>query len=566
MQPQIRKQFGRLSLEMRWFLLAFALIVMTLAVYAPVRQHPFIHIDDYGYVVKNFHIQSLNWDTVKWSFTTFHYSNWDPLTWLSHALDWHFFGRNAGGHHEVSLLLHALSALLLFWLLTQATGYVGRSFAVAAIFALHPVNVEPVAWVAERKTVLSMVFFLLTLIAYRWYTRHPAVHRYLVVALLFAMGLMSKPQVITLPFVLLLWDYWPLERLAVPHSLFAFRQQNQAGDAGEKRVANREERGSDEERTAKSEQRPFLWLVLEKLPLLALSAGSAFLTMKAQWVNGTLGGLNTYPFSVRLTGSIIGYVRYLSHAVWPTNLSFFYPHAHVSPPLWQTLGASLLLLVISVGTLAARNHRYLAVGWLWFLGTLVPMIQLVQVGNHAMADRYSYVPCVGLFIAICWGVANFAQQWKSTRILLPVATVAVLALLMVATRRQLSYWTDDLALWRHAAEAVPNNAMAEELIGETLQEEGDSTDAIAYFRTAEAMDPLFPFPHLQIGIYEDNHHHPREALAEFQKVIDLTQSAAAEMPVLRGSAFAHMSFAYNELGDFANQQKYLSLAAQENHP
>jgi protein O-mannosyl-transferase len=549
-QPPIRNQFGRLSQGMQGAILTFLLLAVTLAVYAPVRQHPFIHIDDYGYVVKNFHIQTLNWDTVKWSFTTFHYSNWDPLTWLSHALDWHFFGRDAGGHHLTSLLLHTLSAVLLFWLLSQATGCVGRSFAVAAIFALHPVNVEPIAWVAERKTVLSMVFFLLTLIAYHWYARHPAVHRYLVVALLFAMGLMSKPQVITLPFVLLLWDYWPLERLAVRHSLFAFRQQ---GDAG----------GSGKERTAKSEE-GFSWLVIEKLPLLALSAGSALLTMKAQWVNGTVGGLNSYPFSMRLSGSIIGYVRYLSHAIWPANLSFFYPHAHGSPPAWQVAGAALLLLAITTWTLAARNHRYLAVGWLWFLGTLVPMIQLVQVGNHAMADRYSYIPLVGLFIAICWGVADFAEQWKFSEILLPVATVAVMVLLMVATRRQLSYWTDDLTLWRHAAVAIPNNAMAEEMIGETLQEEGDSDDAIAYFRTAETMDPLFPFPHLHIGIYEEDRHHPREALAQFQKVIDLTQSAAAEMPAVRGSAFAHMSFAYNALGDYANQQKYLSMAAQEN--
>jgi len=555
-QPQIRKQSGRLSQEMQGLILSLILLATTLAVYAPVRQHPFIHIDDYGYVVKNFHIQTLNWDTVKWSFTTFHYSNWDPLTWLSHAIDWHFFGPDAGGHHEVSLLLHALSGLLLFWLLAQATGYLGRSFAVAAIFALHPVNVEPVAWVAERKTVLSMVFFLLTLIAYRWYTRHPAVHRYLVVALLFAMGLMSKPQVITLPFVLLLWDYWPLDRIAfrqkgaLRFSPFAFRQKNASGISGEERIAKSE--------------KPFLWLVMEKLPLLALSAGSALLTMKAQWVNGTLNGLNTYPFSVRLTGSIVGYVRYLGHAVWPTNLSFFYPHAHASPPWWQTLGAILLLLVITAGTLAARHHRYLAVGWLWFLGTLVPTIQLVQVGNHAMADRYAYVSCIGLFIAICWGLADFAGQWKISEVVLPVATVAVLAILMVATRRQLSYWTDDLALWRHAAEAVPDNAMAEEMIGETLLESGDSSDAITYFRTAEAMDPLFPFPHLHLGIYEENQHHPRQALAEFQKVIDLTQRAAAGMPAIRGSAFAHMSFSYAALGDFTNQQKYLAMAAQEN--
>ena len=580
--PQIQRQPSRLlSPTAQGLLLTIVLVGVTLDVYAPVKQHPFIHIDDYGYVVNNFHVQYLNWDTVKWSFTTFHYSNWDPLTWLSHALDWHLFGRNAGGHHEVSLLLHALSAVLLFWLLAQATGYVGRSFAVAALFALHPVNVEPVAWVAERKTVLSMVFFLLTLIAYRWYTRRPAVIkvpnesrarigwtgvlRYIIVAALFAMGLMSKPQVITLPFVLLLWDYWPLERIAFRSSPFAFRRTRDTSLSGEKSIANSERRASGEKRIAKSEWR-LSWLLLEKVPLLALSAGSAFLTMKAQWVNHTTGGMNSYSWPMRLSGSIVGYVRYLGNAVWPAHLSFFYPHPHTSPPAWQVAAASLLLIGITVLTLADRHHRYLAVGWLWFLGTLVPMIQLVQVGNHAMADRYAYVPFVGLYIAVCWGVADWIGQWRFSRILLPTTTIAVLLLLAFATRRQLSYWTDDLTLWTHSAEAVENNAMAEELIGETLQQRHDTDAAIAHFRTAAAMDPLFPFPYLNIGIYEEDHHHPHEAIAQFQKVIDLTDNAADHMPAIRASAFAHLSFVYNQLGDYAMQEKYLGLAAQQHGP
>jgi tetratricopeptide (TPR) repeat protein len=290
------------------------------------------------------------------------------------------------------------------------------------------------------------------------------------------------------------------------------------------------------------------------------------MTMKAQWVNGTLGGLNTYPFSVRLAGSIVGYAKYFEHFLWPRNLSFFYPHAHTAPPLWQVVATFLLLILITAWTLGSRSRRYLAVGWLWFLGTLVPMIQVVQVGNHAMADRYAYVPFVGLFIALCWGVADVAEQWSSSKILLPAATVAVLVLLMVATRRQVNYWTDDLTLWTHAAEAVPNNAMAQNVIGETLQRRGDRQQAIDHFRAAEAMDPLFPFPHLHLGIYEEEQRHPREAIAQFQQVIDLTQSAAAEMPAVRTTAFAHMSFAYNQLGDYANQQKYLSLAAQAQQP
>jgi len=535
-----------LSPELQAAILAFILVATTLTVYAPVKQHPFIHIDDYGYVVNNTHLRQLNWETVKWSFTTFHYSNWDPLTWLSHSLDIQLFGMDPGKQHETSMLLHALNAVLLFWLLWKATGYVGRSFVAAAIFALHPVNVEPVAWVAERKTVLAMVFFLLTMIAYRWYASRPAAMRYLVVMALFAMGLMSKPQIITLPFVLLLWDYWPLGRMFAPSE--PLPDGHLVGETGGHALV----------------EKTFWWLLLEKVPLLTLSAGSAYLTMKAQWANNTLGGLNSYPFGVRLGNSIVTYVRYLSHAVWPANLAFFYPHAHSSPPLGVLAGSLLLLLLITAVALAARSYRYLTVGWFWFLGTLVPMIEVVQVGNHAMADRYAYVSFVGLFIALCWGVADFAQRWRVSRLLLPLASAAVLAVLAHATTLQLSYWTDDLTLWTHTAEAVPDNAMAENVIGETLQQKGQRDDAMPHFRRAVEMDPLFPFPYLHIGIYDEEHHQPQQAIEQLQKVIDLTQSAAEHMPAIRTQAYVHMSFAYAQLGDHANEEKYLKLAAQQN--
>jgi tetratricopeptide (TPR) repeat protein len=521
-------------------LLAFTLVTLTLVVYAPVKQHPFIHIDDYSYVVHNFHLQYLNWDTVKWSFTTFHESNWGPLTWLSHALDWHFFGLEAGRHHETNLLLHALSALLLFWLLAKATGYVGRSFAAAGLFALHPTNVEAVAWVSERKTVLSMVFFLLALMTYRWYVRRPSVGRYLAVAALFALGLMSKPMVITLPFVLLLWDYWPLGRMFAPAS-------SSAGDTPGRVFPGKS----------------FSWLVLEKLPLLALSAASAWLTMEAHWTNRTLGGLNSYPFSVRVSNALVSYARYLGHAIWPAHLSFFYPHPHSSPPAWQIAAVSLLLLLITWLAIANRSRRYLAVGWLWFLGTLVPMSGLIQAGNHAMTDRHAYLPAIGLFIAFCWGVADWTEPWPASQIWLPAGTVVMLLLLMFAARRQVSYWSDDLTLWTHSAEAVKNNAMAENMIGETLVRRQDKEAAIAHFRAAEAMDPLSPFPYLHIGIYEEEHGHPREAIEQLQKVIELTQRADDRTQALRTNAFAHMSFAYHQLGDYANQEKYLTLAAQQ---
>jgi hypothetical protein len=520
------------------FVLIAVLVVATLAVYSPVKRHSFIVLDDRGYVVDNFHIQHLNWDTVKWSFTTFRASNWHPLTWLSHAVDYRLFSLDAGRHHEMNLVLHALNAVLLFWVLSQATGYVGRSFAVAALFALHPINVESVAWVAERKNLLSMLFFLLALGAYRWYASKPQMGRYLCVALLFALGLMSKPQVITLPFVLLLWDYWPLQRM--------FAAQNSSAASA-------------------PPVRRFSWLLLEKLPLLALSFASAILTVKAQQAGRTMGGLNSYSFAARVGNAIVGYVRYLGDAIWPTHLAFFYPHARGSPPAWQVAGSLVLLLLVTWLVLASRR-RYLLVGWLWFLGTLIPMIGLVQVGKQAIADRYAYLPFVGLFIAICWGIAELVEHWPLSKVWLPAGTVAILVLLSLATRRQLTYWSDDLTLWTHSAEVVKNNWMAENMIGEILLMNGDPETAISHFRAAAAMEPSFPFPHLHIGIYEEEHRHSYEAIQQLQQVIDLTQKDADKTPVIRSSAFVHMSYAYNQLGDYANQQKYVDMAAHLQQP
>jgi hypothetical protein len=517
------------------------LVAATLVVYYPVHWHPFIFLDDRGYVVDNIHIQQLNWDTVKWSFTTFHASNWHPLTWLSHALDYHYFPLEPGRHHDINLLLHTLNAVLLFWVLWQATSSPGPSFMVAALFALHPINVESVAWVAERKNLLSMLFFLLALGAYHRYARSPGTGRYLVVLLAFALGLMSKPQVITLPFVLLLWDYWPLARM-FPREKLSSLPAPQAESIPARSVS---------------------WLVLEKLPLLLLSVASAIVTMKAQRAGGTMGGiLNSYSLAERLGYAVIAYVRYLEYAFWPVHLAFFYPHSQDSLSAWRIVSASLLLLLITWMVIIRRKSRYLIVGWLWFLGTLVPMIGLVQVGSQAMADRYAYLPLIGLFIAVCWGVAAWERQRHLSRIWLPTSAVVVLLLLMLAARRQVNYWSDDLTLWTHSTQVIRNNWKAENMIGEILLRDRDSEGAISHFRAAAVMEPRFPFPHLHIGIYEEEHRHPYAAIEQFNRVLELTQKDADRTPVLRGTALVHMSFAYNELGDFASQERYLNMAAQ----
>ncbi|HKD74498.1 MAG TPA: hypothetical protein VKB76_03350, partial [Ktedonobacterales bacterium] len=415
----------------------------TVALYYPVSSHPFLNYDDDVYVVNNRHVQAgLSSATVKWSFTSFYASNWHPLTWLSHAADYQMFGDDAGKHHEINLLLHVVNVVLLFLVLWRATGYVGRSAVIAALFALHPMNVESVAWIAERKNLLSMMFFLLALGAYGWYARQPRWPRYLAVFALYALGLMAKPQVITFPFVLLLWDNWPLGRLALRSSPFAFRQKHLTQTSGERRTANSEQRFG-EGRTANSEQRSgdqrsLAFLLLEKLPLLALSAASAAITVRAQYEAGSMSGPHWQPFPARIENAVVAYARYLGKAIWPSHLSIMYPHPGNTLKLWQVFGALVLLLAITAVVVVERHRRkYLLVGWLWFLGTLVPMIGLVQVGVQAMADRYAYLPFIGLFLMICWGAGDFADERHIAPAWQAGASVAILLALAVTARHQL---------------------------------------------------------------------------------------------------------------------------------
>jgi hypothetical protein len=537
-------------LKSRWAVLALSLVLLAglLAVYFPVGHYPFNAINDSEYVSANPHIRLLNGATVLWSLTSFYAANWHPLTWLSHALDLQLFASNAGGHHAVNLLLHALNSLLLFWVLWRATGRAGRSFMVAALFALHPINVESVAWVSERKNLLSMFFLLLALGAYRWYTQKPRIGRYSLVALLFVLGLMAKPQVITLPFLLLLWDYWPLERAALRTSLFAFRWNPAIESSGEERTANNDWR----------------WLILEKLPLFALSVASATVTVASQQAGGAMGGVvRAYPLTVRLENAAVAYVRYLLHAVWPANLAFYYPHVSAFDRVW--LDALLILVVITAFCIARSDRRYLAVGWLWFLGTLVPMIGLVQVGGQAMADRYGYLSFVGLFIMLCWGVADVAERWRLPQMALAGASVVVLATLGFLTHSQVGYWSSDVALWSHTVQVTDNNSSAENVLGETLQKADRSEEAMTHFRAAAAKDPLLPFPHYHLAINDEQHGELRSALEQFRQVLDLTQSDIGMMGELRSNTLLRMSSIYEALGQTAEADRCVSRAIDEHH-
>ena len=537
----------------RSYLLGLLLIVLTVALYYPVRTHPYVNYDDTVYVTDNVHVQNgLTWDTVTWAFTTDDAGNWHPLTWLSHALDVEMYDLTPGGHHQTSMLLHALNAALLFWVLLQATGYAGRSFMVAALFAVHPVNVESVVWIAERKTVLSMTFFLLALGAWRWYAAKPHALRYAGVAGLFALGLMAKPQIITLPFVLLLWDYWPLGRLALRHSPFALRQNSATEVSGKKRTANSEQRSSGEKRIANSEWRS---LLLEKLPLLAIAAASAAITMKAQRASGAVLSLGATPLSIRLSNGLVSYVKYLMNAFWPRGLAPMYPHPGDSLRAWQVYGALLILLTITLLVVERRGRPYLLVGWLWFLGTLVPMIGLVQVGRQAMADRYAYLPMIGIFIMVCWGVAEWTAEKRLPAALLPAVSIAVLLALGIVARHQIGYWSDNVVLWTHTIQVTPPNYVAQDNLGGALLARKRLDDAVVHFREAAAIHPVDPISAFNIGFYDQEHGNLYGAIEQYKKAIILTTS-----PSVKIQAWNDMGIAYRSLGNTQQARECFAAA------
>jgi len=523
------------SQRKRTFALGLLLAIATLALYYPVHTHPFLNYDDSLYVTENDQVQAgTTWLTVKWAFTTFEVGTWHPLTWLSHALDCQLYGLDPSGHHDTSLLLHTLNVVLLFWVLQAATGYIGRSAMVAALFALHPINVESVAWIAERKNLLSMMFFLLALGAYRWYASEPRVARYAAVAFLYALGLLAKPQVITFPFVLLLWDYWPLQRMFAPS-----------------RVAD--------PTNSAIPPKTLSWLVVEKLPLFALSAASALITMAAARTDTEK---IFYPRHIRIETAIVAYMQYLKHAFWPAHLAVFYPHPGNALRPWHAYASLLILAAITALVLEGRSRRYLAVGWFWFVGALIPMLGLQPVGYKGMqgiADRYAYLPFIGLFIMLCWGVADCVSQRKSKThpAWLAGASLAVLLLLAETAHRQLSYWGDNATLWSHTLQVTGPNWLAENNLGKILMSEGQEEAGIAHFFRATAIFPNDPVSNMNIALYEQKHGNLSEAVARYKVAITMSHDEK-----LKVAALNNLGRAYNDLGDPARARECFAAAAR----
>ena len=459
-------------------LIGLSLFLGTLALYYPALQNGFVNYDDPAYVTSNYHVQhGLSLSNLKWPFTSTAEANWHPLTWLSHQLDAQLFGMRPAGHHAQSVLWHALNVVLLFLLLARATGFAGRSALVAALFAAHPLNVESVAWIAERKTVLCTFFFLLTLAAYGWYVKQPRASRYLLVALLFALALMAKPMAITLPFALLLLDFWPLDRFP---------------------------------------QTPLSELILEKIPLLALSAASAAITLYAQRAGGAVGSTAVLPLAMRVKNAVYSYVIYIEKTVWPSRLAVFYPHPEASLALWKVSCAAVALIAITAACWHFRERRYLPVGWFWFLGTLAPVIGIVQVGRQGWADRYAYIPLWGLFVIAVWLLSEAATLLS----LSPAARIAIAASALLAcsaaTHIQIGYWRDSYTLFSRALQITDSNVIAEANLGSALLDMRRPDLAAPHLQRAIQLMPSLSTPHYNLGILLQRQNQLDQALQEYQ--------------------------------------------------
>lgn len=466
------------------------ILLVTAAVYWPAKDAHFVW-DDEVYITKNPHFQAGRESGIGWTLTSTYSANWHPLTWISHQADMAVFGLNPRAHRLVNLTFHLINTGLLFVCLRVLTRRLWPSVFVAALFALHPLHVESVAWVAERKDLLSTFFLLLAVLSYVHYRRRPAPARYFLVLTLFAFGLMAKPMVVTFPFLLLLLDFWPLDRL---QGRIAFPS--------------------------------ILWLVREKIPFFALTVGSSIITFAAQAGSGAVAPVERNPIPVAVMNALVAYVTYLRKTIWPSDLAAFYPYPPSGIPGWKAAGAFVFLTAVSYLAIHFRKRRpYLLAGWLWYVGMLVPVIGLVQVGAQAMADRYTYVPLLGIFIIIAWGTDELTRKWRRRTTTLFGAAVVLLVILAGLTRRQAGFWRDERALWRHALEVTDGNWMAHSNLGVILRRENKEEEAIVQLRAALKTYPEHLNSLNALGKALRRLGRNQEAIDVYQKALDIMPDA-----------------------------------------
>ncbi len=489
-----------LSRRDKCYRISFCLLTAVFLVYLPVVHFDFVLYDDTAYVSDNDIVKGgLNIAGIIWAFTTFHVSNWHPLTWLSHMLDVEIYGMHPGGHHFTSVGLHLINTLVLFFVLGKSTGRVWTSAVVSALFALHPLHIESVAWIAERKDVLSTLFFMLSLRAYVQYSEHPSLRRYLEVVLLFAFGLMSKPMLVTFPFVLLLMDYWPLGRI-----------RTNADGRHDRLVGT---------------GIPVSRLLIEKIPLFFLSAISCVVTFIAQKTGGSVASTDTLSVGVRIWNSFISYGDYLFKTIWPTRLSVYYPYPEVLPYRQITLSIVVLSVTSTLAVYWLKKRPWFAVGWFWYIGTLVPVIGFIQVGTQAMADRYTYIPSIGIFIiAAWWGREIFTRlDLKKTGLIIAGGFLCVLAFV---SRAQVGIWESSATLFEHAVLVTKRNYVAHHSLGMAMVEKQNFERAAEEYRTAIMIKPEFSAGHNSIGTVQARMGNYKEAEKSFLNAINIDKKNA----------------------------------------
>jgi len=505
----------------RELIICIFLFTAVLGVYGQAANHDFISLDDELHIINNPHVRAgITVQGIKWALTTFYAGNWQPLTWISHMLDCQLYALNPMGHHWTSLQLHLANTLLLLFLLQQMTGAFWRSTFVAALFALHPLHVESVAWVAERKDVLSTFFCMLTIMVYYRYVVQKHLLYYLLALLLFAMGLMAKPMLVTLPFVLLLIDFWPLERMGLICNTISPPEGMPRFDFG-----------------------TFWDRIHEKTPFFLLIVPSIIITFLAQRNIGAVESLTSLPLKFRIANAFVSYVKYITKAIWPAQLVVFYPHPGNTLPMWQGVMAGLLITAVTyIAVRFLRKYPYLATGWFWFLGTLVPVIGLLQVGGQAMADRYTYLPLIGIYIIITWGVSDLASQWRFREIFLPMSAGAVLLLLSMVTWIQVGHWQNSMKLFRHALGVTHNNWLAHNSLGVALFRAGKLDEALGHFNKTLHNKPEDVMAYNNLGSVLAQKGELDEAIFYFRKAVAIKPDYVKALDNLGKALFNRGSF------------------------
>jgi tetratricopeptide (TPR) repeat protein len=524
--------FDKFNMHQKYSLLVvLMLIILTIGVYWSVQNYEFINFDDNIYVTENSHTQSgITLEGLRWAFSTKYFGLWNPLVWLSFMFDYQLFGFNAGGYHWTNVIIHIFNIVLLFFLFRNLTGAVWRSAFVAALFAIHPINVESVAWIAERKNVLSTFFWMLTMLFYVWYVNKPNWKRYLPVFISFDLGLMSKPMLVTLPFVLLLIDYWPLNRTAI-------NTRNEI----------------DALLTLKAGKEKLSFLILEKIPLFILSAVTIFVTVYSPESNSQPQFLMTTDFIQRVNNAIYSYVIYLKKFFWPADLSIIYLYLNI--PFWQIFSCAIFLIIITILVcIYFKKYPYLPVGWFWYLGTLVPVIGFVPIGDHTMADRYAYLTFIGLFVIIAWGAEQISSKTVFFKKLIIFASVLIILLFTIAAQNQIKVWANTTTLFENAIKKNPDNYLACQIIGQEMAKNSKNEKALRYYDMALKANPKFWPAYNNKGLILKIIGRREEAFENFQKAIKVNKFSV--------EAYHNIGVFYYENNKFDESVKYFLKAIE----